>query len=129
MSDEEALQRAGAWIAAWNSHDLERILALYEDDFRMTSPHVRGVVGEPTGTLVGKDAVRRYWRRGLELVPHMHFILLDVFRGVGTLPIYYASNVRDATVVEVLVIGESGRYAGGSAMNSCRPAQAAAHGV
>ena len=26
------------WIAAWNSHDLDRVLTHYEDDFEMSSP-------------------------------------------------------------------------------------------
>ena len=29
---------AEEWIAAWSSHDLERILAQYTDDFEMSSP-------------------------------------------------------------------------------------------
>ena len=26
------------WVESWNSHDLERMLAHYADDFEMTSP-------------------------------------------------------------------------------------------
>ena len=37
---------ASDWIAAWNSHDLDRILAHYEDDFEMTSPLIVALVGE-----------------------------------------------------------------------------------
>jgi len=29
---------AAEWIAAWNSHDLERILSHYTDNFEMSSP-------------------------------------------------------------------------------------------
>ena len=28
------------WIAAWNSHDLERVLALYAEDSEMTSDKI-----------------------------------------------------------------------------------------
>lgn len=120
MTNEEALRRAAHWIAAWNSHDLDRIMALYDDDVSMTSPHIPGVTGEPSGTLAGKAPVRAYWRRGLDLVPNMHFILLDVFSGVDSLAVYYSSNLRDATVVEVLTVGATGRYVSGNAMNVCR---------
>jgi ketosteroid isomerase-like protein len=41
---------ANDWIAAWNSHDLDRILAHYEDDFEMTSPLIVAFVGEPSGS-------------------------------------------------------------------------------
>jgi ketosteroid isomerase-like protein len=48
---------AKEWVAAWNSHDLERILAHYEDDFEMSSPIITTLVGEPSGKLRGKMAV------------------------------------------------------------------------
>ena len=39
---------AKEWVAAWNSHDLERILSHYEDDFEMLSPIITALVGEPS---------------------------------------------------------------------------------
>lgn len=36
----DPLRFSESWIDAWNSHDLERILAHYEDDFLLESPHV-----------------------------------------------------------------------------------------
>ena len=38
------------WIDAWNSHDLERILALYSDDSEMTSDKIPLLGLDPTGT-------------------------------------------------------------------------------
>jgi ketosteroid isomerase-like protein len=38
MTAEFAAQFAEEWIAAWNSHDLDRILSHYADDFEMASP-------------------------------------------------------------------------------------------
>jgi ketosteroid isomerase-like protein len=29
---------AKEWVAAWNAHDLDRVLSHYEDDFEMPSP-------------------------------------------------------------------------------------------
>jgi hypothetical protein len=40
LSHHEAAHLAALgrqWIAAWNSHDLERVLALYAEDSEMTS--------------------------------------------------------------------------------------------
>jgi ketosteroid isomerase-like protein len=31
------------WIAAWNSHDLESVLALYADDAEMTSDKIQAL--------------------------------------------------------------------------------------
>ena len=50
---------AREWVAAWNSHDLERILEHYEDDFEMSSPIIVTLMGEPSGKLKGKTAGRR----------------------------------------------------------------------
>jgi ketosteroid isomerase-like protein len=54
---------AKEWIAAWNSHDLDRILEHYEDNFEMSSPIIRTLADEPSGTLRGKAAVRSYWAK------------------------------------------------------------------
>ncbi len=40
---------AADWIDSWNSHDLERILSHYTDDFEMASPVIIKVAGEPSG--------------------------------------------------------------------------------
>ena len=44
------------WISAWNSHDLERILALYTEDAEMTSDRIQALGLEPSGTLRGKES-------------------------------------------------------------------------
>lgn len=49
---------ARQWVEAWNAHDLERILAHYEDDFERTSPVIARLAGEASGTLRGKPAGR-----------------------------------------------------------------------
>src|SRR5215831_6099483 len=56
---------AKEWVAAWNSHDLERILVHYEDNFEMSSPIITTLVGERSGKLRGKAAVGGYWAKAL----------------------------------------------------------------
>ena len=63
------------WIAAWNSHSLDRVLTFYTDDFEMSSPHISNLVGEPSGTLYGKGAIRAYWDKALSLFPDLYFTL------------------------------------------------------
>lgn len=58
ITKEEANHFAREWIEAWNSHDLERVLSHYTDDFEMSSPFIVGFTGEPLGTLRGKESVR-----------------------------------------------------------------------
>lgn len=42
---------AREWIAAWNAHDLERILSHYTDDFEMSSPLIIERMQEPNRAL------------------------------------------------------------------------------
>lgn len=85
---------AREWIAAWNTHDLERILSHYTDDFEMSSPLIIERMQEPTGKLKGKDQIRPYWQKGLAALPPLKFELLDVYTGVDSIVIYYRSINR-----------------------------------
>lgn len=85
---------AREWIAAWNSHDLERILSHYTDDFEMSSPLIIERMQEPSGKLKGKEQIMPYWQKGLAAAPPLQFELLDVFAGVDSIVIYYRSIGR-----------------------------------
>lgn len=83
---------AQQWIEAWNSHDLDRILTHYADDFELSSPKIAESMGEPTGTLVGKHAIRSYWAWALAQTPDLKFELLTVLAGVDSLVLYYKGS-------------------------------------
>lgn len=80
---------ADDWIAAWNAHDLERILAHYSEDFEMCSPVIVKLTGETSGTLKGKPAVRAYWAKALQVNPALRFELLNMLRGVCSVTLVY----------------------------------------
>ena len=48
--ESEATRFAREWVAAWNSHDLERILSHYADDAELTSPLVQKILGDDLGS-------------------------------------------------------------------------------
>ena len=104
---ESAMALAQRWIAAWNAHDLEAILALYCDDFSMASPYIVNVANEPSGILRGKAAVGAYWRRALERFPELHFELLHVLTGIGGITLVYRSN-RSGLAAEVFELDRNG---------------------
>jgi hypothetical protein len=95
---------------AWNSHDLERILAHYEDDVTLTSPYAAERFGDPTGAVRGKAALRAYFALGLAAYPELHFELVDVMWGVSSVVLYYV-NQRGTMTGEVLEISPDGRVA------------------
>lgn len=84
---------ASDWIAAWNSHDLDRVLRFYTDDLEMSSPHIKDIAGEATGTLHGKASVRAYWEKAMKLRPGLRFSLELVYGGVNSVVICYTNQV------------------------------------
>jgi len=93
MIDKEFAEHfAREWIDAWNSHDLERVLSHYADQFEMTSPVIIQIVREPLGTLKGKDAVGAYWAKALQLIPDLRFELVTTLIGVDSITLYYRGH-------------------------------------
>lgn len=89
INREFAEKFAKEWIAAWNSHDLGRILSHYADDFVMTSPYIAQLAGVASGTLTGKAAVRAYWATALEKFPGLRFEHVQTLIGADSVTIYY----------------------------------------
>lgn len=102
------------WIAAWNSHDLNRILEHYTDDFEMRSPLIVERMKEPSGTLQGKDKVGAYWTIGVKAQPPLKFELLGVYAGVRSITIHYRSVGR-RLATEVLEFNAGCRVVRGNA--------------
>jgi ketosteroid isomerase-like protein len=102
------------WIAAWNSHDLERVLALYADDTEMTSDRIPAFGFDASGTLRGKANLRMYWGKALQLLPNLHFELIDTYVSPNSLVVFY-QNERGAKICEYLRLDAQGKIIQGSA--------------
>ncbi|MFL6789795.1 MAG: nuclear transport factor 2 family protein [Bradyrhizobium sp.] len=111
-SDLAALGRE--WIAAWNSHDLERVLALYAEDSEMTSDRIQALGLEACGTLRGKANLRIYWSKALQLLPNLHFDLIDTYVSPDSVVVIY-QNERGAQICEYLRLDANGKIRQGSA--------------
>ena len=102
------------WIAAWNSRDLERVLALYADDSEMTSDKIQALGFDSSGTLRGKAKLRMYWGKALALVPNLQFDLIDLFVSPDSVVVFYA-NERGGRICEYLRVAADGKIVQGSA--------------
>lgn len=89
MNLHQAETFAKDWIASWNSHNIDAILAHYSDDFEMSSPVIVEAMGEPSGKLKGKVAVRKYWTKALRKYPQLHFEKRHVLAGMGSVTLIY----------------------------------------
>ena len=107
-SSFDASNFATEWIAAWNSHDLEAILSHYAPQVVLTSPVAAKLTGETSGTIHEKDALRRYFPKGLELFPNLDFTLIDVMEGLSSVVVYY-KNQRDTRTGEFMEFEDEGK--------------------
>jgi hypothetical protein len=64
---------ADAWLAAWNAHDIDAIMACYSADVDFVAPTVVRRWGRDDGRLRGRDELRRHFGLGLELAPDLTF--------------------------------------------------------
>jgi hypothetical protein len=114
MSDDahpELIALGKAWIAAWNSHDLERILALYADDAEMTSDGIVRLGFTVQGSVRGKANLRAYWSKALALLPNLYFEPAGFFTNPNSIVVHY-TNDRGQAICEYLRIGLIGANAG-----------------
>ena len=104
MHDARAF--AEDWIAAWNAHDLDRILSRYASDVAFLSPLAQKRVGN--GRVEGLAALRSYWSGALAAQPGLKFELLDVLTGHACLTVLYR-NHRGQTAAETFEFRTDGK--------------------
>ena len=102
------------WIAAWNSHELERVLALYAEDTEMTSDRIPTLGFDASGTVRGKSDLRAYWSKALSMIPNLHFELIDTYVSPDSVVVFY-QNERGAKICEYLRLDAAGKIKQGSA--------------
>jgi hypothetical protein len=108
VTRDEAWKLAEDWVAAWNAHDLDAIIAHYEDAVELTSPVAARLLGATDGKVVGKENLKTYFQRGLAAYPELNFHLVDVLWGINTVVLYYTnqSGNRTAEFMEVSAAGK-----------------------
>jgi ketosteroid isomerase-like protein len=108
VTKDEAWELGNDWVAAWNTHDLELILAHYEDAVELTSPVAARLMGTTDGLVAGKANLRAYFQRGLEAYPELEFRLEDVFWGLNSFVLVYA-NQRGTRTAEFMELSAEGK--------------------
>jgi hypothetical protein len=92
LTEKQAQAFAQHWVTGWNSHDLDEIMSHYAADVVLVSPVAARMTSDPTGTVQGKEAVRAYFKRGLEAYPNLKFSLIDVMWGISSIVLYYVNQ-------------------------------------
>lgn len=66
---------AHAWLDAFNAGDVDRLVALYAQDCRHTSPKIRALHPETGGQLVGRAALHAWWSDAMRRLPGLRYEL------------------------------------------------------
>jgi len=111
MTEERAAAFGHEWVETWNRHDLDAILAHYDDDVVFRSPFVAKLAGEPSGTLRGKARLRAYFAEALKKFPDLRFTEGRALAGVSSVTLTYRS-VNNLFAAEVMTLNEAGRVVG-----------------
>lgn len=99
---------AEEWIAAWNSLDIDRILAHYSEDVVFTSPRALVRLPHTHGTVRGIEQLREYWAPLPEIRPNLLFSLETVLETVNGCTILYRDE-NGLLVAETMLFGPDGK--------------------
>lgn len=97
------------WFAAFNTHDLERLLSLYHDHAEHFSPKLKIRKPETNGLIKGKLALREWWKDAFDRLPTLTYLPSTFTANEERIFMEYIRKVEgepDMLVAEVLEIHE-----------------------
>lgn len=109
MSAEKNLSIAMLWFEAFNAHNLEKLLSLYDDDAEHFSPKLKIRHPETKGLVTGKEALRAWWKDAFDRLPTLHYKVTSLTSNDDRVFMEYIRTVADEDdmlVAEVLDIKE-----------------------
>lgn len=69
---------AQKWLKAFNEHNLEDLLALYDDNAEHFSPKLKLKKPETNGLIKGKAALSSWWQDAFERLPELTYKELTI---------------------------------------------------
>lgn len=108
LTEENAHKFAEEWIAAWNSRDLDRIMSHYVENVVLISPVAAKLLNDPSGAVKGKQALRAYFKKGLEAYPQLKFELIETMWGLSSIVLYYV-NQKGTKSGEFMEFNDAGK--------------------
>lgn len=109
MVVQKNLSIAHAWFEAFNSHNLEKLISLYDQDAEHFSPKLKLRFPETNGLVIGKDALRKWWKDAFERLPSLKYKVTSLTANSDRVFMEYirlVENEESMIVAEVLEIKE-----------------------
>jgi ketosteroid isomerase-like protein len=107
MSAQNNKQIATKWFEAFNAHDLEKLLSLYNDNAQHYSPKLKIRMPETQGLIKGKRAMREWWKDAFDRLPTLQYEVIKLTADEDQVFMEYIRRVDgedDLSVGEVLQI-------------------------
>lgn len=100
---------ARSWLAAFNARDLDAIMAHYAEGIEHSSPTVVRLLGEPSGVVRGKRALRDYFETALAAAgPTLRYEATRVYVGAHGVTLLYDRS-GGKLVAETFQFDEKGK--------------------
>jgi ketosteroid isomerase-like protein len=106
MSAASNRQLGKDWLAAFNAHDVPRLVGLYADDATHTSPKIRTLHPDTGGKLVGKAALTVWWEDALKRLPTLRYEELTVTADESRVFLEYLRHAPDGPAYPVAEVFE-----------------------
>lgn len=103
MEPEDLNSIALQWFAAFNEQNLEKLLALYDNNAEHYSPKLKVRHPETLGLIKGKDALRSWWKDAFERLPSLRY---EVVRLTPFEDRVFMEYIRHVNSEEDMYIGE-----------------------
>lgn len=97
------------WFEAFNEHNLEKLLSLYDDKAEHYSPKLKVKHPETNGLISGKEALRTWWKDAFESLPTLKYDVKSLTSNEYRVFMEYIRKVegeQDLMVAELLQIEE-----------------------
>jgi len=110
MSHEKLQSIAFKWFDAFNSHNLEQLLSLYDDEAQHFSPKLKIRKPETNGLVIGKQAMREWWQDAFERLPSLNYKVTSLTANHDRIFMEYVRTVdgeEDMLIAEVLEVKDN----------------------
>lgn len=109
MTPENLQSIAFKWFDAFNNHNLEQLLSLYDDDAEHYSPKLKIRKPETQGMIIGKPALREWWQDAFDRFPSLNYKVTSLTANGDRVFMEYIRSVdgeENMLVAEVLIVKE-----------------------
>lgn len=107
MTPEKLQSIAFKWFDAFNNHNLEQLLSLYDDEAEHFSPKLKIRQPETNGLVIGKQALREWWQDAFDRLPTLNYKVTSLTANGDRVFMEYVRSVEgeeNMLVAEVLVV-------------------------